>query len=58
MTVSLLDMAGKLVLPTPIDAVQGFNKRHLELPSLNNGLYYLMLQDGDQQIDLKLMVVK
>ncbi len=53
----LFDIAGNEVSNASFKAVQGLNHESLVLPA-SQGLYHLMLINGDQQINLNVMVLK
>lgn len=41
MVVTILDINGRSLAKTPLQAVMGFNQTHMPLPSLTRGAYYL-----------------
>lgn len=56
-TANVIDMIGKTVMNQNFTAQEGFNQSALDISSLNNGIYFLRIQQNDQ-IVVKKFVVK
>lgn len=54
----LFDVSGRKVMQTFFEAHQGLNHETLLLPALSQGMYYLMLNTGNQTINLKMVVAQ
>jgi len=56
LTTDVIDMLGKTVLNKNFSVDEGFNQTALDLSDLNNGIYFLRLQQNDQIVVKKFIV--
>jgi hypothetical protein len=52
----VVDMIGKTVMHHSFTAEEGFNSQQVDISSLNNGIYFLRVQQGDQTVVRKFVV--
>jgi len=53
---SLMDLAGRVVLRKGVEAVAGFNRQELLVNGFNTGIYFLILENGDARQQLRLVI--
>ncbi|MEO5674329.1 MAG: T9SS type A sorting domain-containing protein [Chitinophagales bacterium] len=58
LNVRMFDLTGRELLQYTYKVRSGLNVESLDLPEVSPGVYNLMLSTGDQQVALKLMVIK
>lgn len=45
-TIQIIDLSGRIVLSEAVDLISGSNQIHLDLSSLQEGNYFVRMQDG------------
>ena len=54
--IHLMDVSGREVMNSSFGVRAGFNQQAIHLPELSSGMYQLMLQAGNQIVNLKVLV--